>query len=98
MSDSEQDEHVAVIESAEPLSRASLHDGEVVAALWREVEVRDVANIPLNAHRVILQDCDTDGNIFLRDVRTALHAHGLKETSDPDNRDAAFEHEIYESQ
>jgi hypothetical protein len=83
----------AIVADAEPLDRDSLADGEVVAAIWTIVSDSKQSALPFNAYEHMRQNVKTDGNIFYRELLTALHVHDLTRVPEG-GRNARFEAQL----
>ena len=64
-----------VLKSAEPLSRESLADCEIVTALWSLAPWTNAFGI-----QNVVQDHETEGNIFLLEIMTALQYHEIRDS------------------
>lgn len=88
------DELEAAIEEHEPIDRRDLHDEAFVEALWEYTRLSsNRAQIPVNAWHTLMTRFDTDGNIFLSELRTALHIHGCEHVP-ASRRSKRMEHDI----
>jgi|GEM_PF-6295131 len=70
-------EPIDVLREAEPFSRDSLKEPEIVEALWQEAENVRGVNQTLFGVMEIVRERERSGNIHRYEVATALDYHGV---------------------